>query len=55
VVGYSYFELSFIPNGFEDIFPVYYREISLQPFVFTFGNQNLITNLGSIIEFFIAL
>lgn len=55
LVGYSYYELSFVPNGFASMFAPAYLENSLQPLAFTFGSQNLILNLGSIIEIFLGL
>lgn len=55
LVGYSYFELPFLPNGFTGIFPPSYQEVSLAPVTFALGNQNLIMNLGSIIEMYCFL
>lgn len=55
LVGYSYFELSFIPNPFSQLFPPDYVENALEPLTFSFGGQNLILNLGSIILIFLSL
>lgn len=55
LVGYSYFELSFIPNGFITLFPVNYNEIGVQSVIFSFGSHNLINNIGSIIEIYVGL
>ena len=55
LLGYSYYELPFIPNGFIQLFPVSYVENALEPLTFAFGGQNFITNLGSIIEVFLGL
>lgn len=55
LVGYSYFELSFIPNAFKSIFPSYYTELGAPPVVFALGNHNLILNLGSIIQVYAFL
>ena len=55
LLGYSYFELSFIPNGFAYIFPAGYREISLDPVAFALSSHNAVLNLGSIIQVFVFL
>lgn len=55
LVGYSYFELSFIPNPFSQMFPPNYVENALETLTFSFGGQNLIFNLGSIIIIFLSL
>ena len=49
LLGFSHFELSFIPNGFSYIFPAGYQEQSLQPVAFALGSHNSLLNLGPIL------
>lgn len=53
--GYSYFQLSFIPNAFQLMFPPGYNENSIEPVAFALGSQNCVLNLGPIIECFFGL
>lgn len=55
LLGYSYFELPFLPNGFAYIFPPGYIEVSQDPVEFALGNHNLLLNLGAIIQIFCFL
>jgi len=56
VVGYSHYEMRFVPNSFS--FPFYqnnYSETSIDSAVFAFGMQNFIVAFGSIFYFLIGL
>lgn len=55
LIGFSYYELPFVPNGLASIFPDSYKEYSLDPVAFTLGNHNLLPNLGPIIQMFLFL
>lgn len=55
LLGYSYFELPFVPNGFSYIFPANYREKSMEPVAFALSSHNSILNLGSILQVYMFL
>lgn len=55
LLGFSHYELSFIPSVFSLMFPPGYRERSLDPVTFALGNHNALRNLGPIIQVYLFL
>lgn len=45
LLGYSYYELPFVPNLVASTFPAGYKEESLEPVAFALGNHNALDNL----------
>jgi hypothetical protein len=48
LIGFSYYELQFLPNGFSYLFPQFYTEQSVDSVTFVYGTGNLILNFGSV-------
>ena len=54
--GFSYYEMSFVPNVFANPFYEHnYSEAAVDSAVFALGSQNLVLNFGSIFYFFLGL
>jgi hypothetical protein len=55
LLGFSYYELSFVPNEFGLAFPNSYSETSLASAAYSYGSQNFILNFGSIFLIYLPL